>query len=246
MIVNAVSSGTTGNVTLGFQADPNMIVGDHVTTSGIGGNIEANQTNVTISAVQPRHNYFMFIPGLGTAGELISIASDSTATFCTVNLTVQPNVFVNQWAWVSGLQNFDHTDPNNLYASQITAVGTNSFTINCPVNAITPTTPNTTFNTSGCSNTSCYATVVTEPFVTLNATNTGSWDGRFNGTMVSAENLKNFAEINFTPLGAAVSSRLQPCRVRMWAMAITNSSACWVARHRRSVFRPDLCRLGRH
>jgi len=202
MIVNAVSSGTSGNVTLGFQADPNMAVGDHVTTMGIVGNTGANQTNVTLTAVQPRQNFFVTVPGGSTAGELVSITSDGTATFCTVNLTDQPNVFVNQWSWVSGLKNFGNTDPNNLYASKITAVGSNNFAINCPPGA----TANTTFNTQGCSNPNCVADVVTEPFVTLNATNNGTWDGRYNGIMVSTENAKNFAKIAFTPPGSASSS----------------------------------------
>jgi hypothetical protein len=46
---------------------------------------------------------------------------------------------------------------------------------------------------------------VTEPFVTLNATNNGTWDGRYNGIMVSTENAKNFAEIAFTPPSGASS-----------------------------------------
>jgi hypothetical protein len=202
VIVNAVSSGTSGNVTLGFQADPNMAVGDHVTIMGIGGNTGANQTNVTLSAVQPRHFFWLTTPGTETAGELISITSDDRASVCTVNVTVQPNVFVNQFAWVSGAIGFGTTDPNNVYASKITGVGTNKFTINCP----SGTVANTTYSAGGCSSHSCSMAVLTEPFVTLNATNNGTWDGRYNGIMVSTENAKNFAEIAFTPPSGASSS----------------------------------------
>jgi len=203
MIVNAVSSGFSGNVTLGFQADPNMIAGDHVATSGIGGNtgtgsLGANQTNVSINAVQPRQIFFHYVPGTGAAGPFVNIQSDGTASSCTVNFNVQPNVFVNQWIWFSGLTGFGNTNsnPGGVFPFQVTGVGTNSFTIACPPT----TTPSTTFSTDACSShTQGCGAIVASPFVTLNATNNGTWDGQYNGIMVSTENLKNFAEINFTP-----------------------------------------------
>lgn len=210
MLASGLSSGSSGNVNMSFRADPNMSVGDHVTTSGFGGNTAANFSSSTaISAVQARQIWYLTAPGTSNPGQLSNITCfTSTPNFCTVNLTASPNVFVGQGITVSGVTaggpgNYGSADsptqqPTGAVFYTITSVGTNSFSFNCA--GCTASSSGIVYNTNsttGC--THCLMGLVADPFVTFNVTNSGTWDGNFTGHMVTAETTRNFAEINFTP-----------------------------------------------
>lgn len=198
MIASGLSSGTSGNVSISFRADPNMQVGDHVTTSGFGLNTAANFSTATaISAVQPRQYWWLTTPGTSNPGQLTSIVVTSgSPNVCTVNLTVVPNVFAGEGMSITGATSGGPGASEATGASffTISGVSGDSFTFNCP-----GTTAGTysTSNTTSCSH--CLFGVMADPFVTFNVTNSGNWDGNFTGTMVTAETQKNFAQINFTP-----------------------------------------------
>jgi len=73
----------------------------------------------------------------------------------------------------------------------ITGVSGNSFTFNCP--GTTAGTYNTDYS-------NIYPmAIIVDPAIGLSGTGHANWDGNFTGTLVSTENNKNFAEINFTP-----------------------------------------------
>src|SRR5579871_3981500 len=190
-IAGVSASGQSLNI--GFRQDPNMQVGDHVTITGVGGNTAVNQSNVAITAVQPRQFFWRSNQGYGvTPVQLLNITVTG-GNLCTVNLAVQPNAFVGQEAAVTGTPAGSVNFPVPSYISwvKITGIGTNSFTFSCPGST------NGIYNTDYASN--IPMGVALDPYVTIAGTGNGTWDGQYTGSMVSTENNKNFAEITFTP-----------------------------------------------
>ena len=196
MVPEMCVSGVSGNgvtPSLSFRSDPNMQVGDHVTTVGIGGNTAANQTAVAISAVTPRQFFFRSNQGYSTPVTLTNIVVTGGNT-CTANLTITPNVFVGQEiAFTGAPTGIASGSPILLTWANITAVGANSFTWPCPGST------NGTYNTDYNAGALIYMAIQADPFVALTGTGNGAWNGAFTGTMTSTENLKNFAEIAFAP-----------------------------------------------
>lgn len=200
MCVSGVS-GNGASVQISFRQDPNMQVGDHVTVTGVGGNTNANQTNVAITAVTPRQFWYRSNQGFIVSPTTLTGITVTGGNTCTVNFTVQPNVFVGQEVGLTGFQTGVNLSPGTagMNWATVASVGTNSFTIACPGST------NGTYN--GDYSSAYYLGVVADPAVTLSGTGNSNWNGSFSGTMVSTENNKNFSEISFLPpAGASVAS----------------------------------------
>ncbi|HUI78001.1 MAG TPA: Ig domain-containing protein [Bryobacteraceae bacterium] len=202
MPISGVSGNGQSPIVISFRSDPNMQVGDHVTVAGVGGNTAANQTAAAISNVYSRTLLFRLLPSPSTPstpGPLTSVVVTSgSPNVCTVNLTQAPPLVAGQEIGITGVptggpgtSGTGAQGVTTLTFFNVTGVSSNTFTFNCP--GTTVGTYNTDYSTQ------YRMAIVVEPAIGLSGTGNGNWDGNFTGTLVSAENLKNFTEINFTP-----------------------------------------------
>jgi hypothetical protein len=75
----------------------------------------------------------------------------------------------------------------------VSGISGNSFTFSCPG------TTNGTYNSDADPGAGIYMGIVADPGIAISGTGNAEWNGKFTGTMVSTENRKNFAEIDFQP-----------------------------------------------
>jgi hypothetical protein len=174
------------------RVDTGMQAGDHVTSSGVTGNTTGNQSNSVVAAVQPRQIWWRFQPQPSTPwltpSTLNSIVSDGST--CTVNLTVAHNL-VKGWQ----IQVWGSTDPNLGGAGDMSfykvsnIVAPNTFEFSCP--GVAAGTYNTDY--------SDYVHLAVMSFPGLALSGTGNGDYMGGGSVVSTDDLKNFAEFSLTP-----------------------------------------------
>lgn len=202
MPISGVSGNGQSPIVISFRSDPNMQVGDHVSVSGVGGNTAANQTAAAITNVYPRNFLFRLVPAPSNPsnpGPLTSIVVTSgSPNVCTVNLTEPPPLVAGQEIGITGVPTggpgttgTGAQGVTTLTFFNATGVSGDTFTFNCP--GTTAGTYNTDYSTQ------YRMAIVVEPAIGLPGSGNGNWDGTFTGTLVSSENLKNFAEVNFTP-----------------------------------------------
>lgn len=211
MPVSGVSGNGQSPIILSLRSDPNMQAGDHVVTSGIGGNTNANNSSsVQILSVSPRQFWYRLSPGYPNPkapGILtgISVAPGQVApgspNVCTVSLTQPPGIVAGQEIAVTGAPTGGPGGNNagTLTFFNVTGVSGNTFTFNCPG------TSAGTYRSDH--DTTHRLAIVVSPAIAIPGTGSGNWDGAYTGALVSAENAKNFAEIAFTPPSTTTSGR---------------------------------------
>jgi len=128
------------------------------------------------------------------------VVTGGSPNICTVNLTQPPGLVAGQEIAVTGLPTGGPGAHNTgtLTFFNVTNVSGNAFTFNCP--GTTVGTYNSDYDATH------RMAVIVSPAIGLPGTGNGNWDGAFTGTMVTAEDNKNFAEITFTPPGSAGSN----------------------------------------
>jgi hypothetical protein len=195
--ISGVSGSAQSPIWINTDYDPNMAVGDAVTISGLTGNTAANQSNVPITGLYPRTTWWFTNPSPSwptgaTSGNLRNIVCNGST--CTVNLTVshgiRPGWRVMVWSTLTGDAPHGHR-----------------FTV-----ASTPTASSFTFASNAAAGTyaadtaSYHTAVQAEPGLSISGTGNGNWAGETGATLVSTENLRNFAEIAFSPTAQSVST----------------------------------------
>jgi hypothetical protein len=171
--------------------------GDHVTTANISGNTAANVTNAVIQATYPKQTWFRFQPNSGawnTPSTLSGIVSDGST--CTVSLTVTHNLTVDWPIYVNdGVPAGGPPGQRFYYVSRIDSP--TQFEFSCP--GTTAGTYNTDYDSIH------HLAIQSMPGFSVSGTGNGAFSTATQGTMVSTDATKNFAEISFSPLSSGCS-----------------------------------------
>jgi hypothetical protein len=178
-------------------SDYGMQVGDHITTTGVGGS--GNVTNTVLSSVQGKQTWSIYQPQTSepwtAPGTLTSVTSDGAGN-CKTQLTVSHNLVTG---WPLYLTYAPVGGPaNGIY--YVTATPTaSSFVFACP-----SATHNKTWNTD--LGTSYHFGITSLPGVAIATAGSGIFPS--NPTIESSDDLVNFYQIAFTPpsIGCAVTS----------------------------------------
>jgi hypothetical protein len=177
--------------------DYGWTAGDHVTTANIAGNTAANVTNATIQAVYPKQSWYRFVPTTGTwntPSTLTSIVSNGTT--CVVSLTANHNLVVDWPIYVS--DGVPSGGPNRGFYNVSKIDSPTQFEFSCPGTTVG------TYNTD--SDGYHHLAVQSLPGFAVSGTGTGAYSGASQGTMVSTDDTKNFAQITFEPLSSSPAS----------------------------------------
>jgi hypothetical protein len=180
-----------------------MKVGDALTVTGTGTGADGSRT---ITAVAPRKIWFRFEPThisstWTTPSKLTSIvaADESSGRVCTVNLTEAHGLSVGWKVEVVNTTNDVLGGTPNPSSPKIYAISAvpdaNSFKFPCPG------VPVNTYNTDRSSNMGHMA-VMAMPGIAVAGGGATTWNN--SGTIESAEENKNFAEINLSPYQGVV------------------------------------------
>jgi hypothetical protein len=172
----------------------NMQVGDHITTTGNGGNRDV--TNQAITGVNPWQIWWRFTPSTGGAWTvpytLNSIVASSGT--CTVSLTVPHNLVPGWMVEVNGSTNATLGQaPGDISGSAKLFIVSNvvdANTFQFPCAGVADGTYNTDYSVY-------HLNVQAYPGIQLAGTATGTWTGA--GTIVSTEENKNFTETLYQP-----------------------------------------------
>jgi len=192
-------SGSSGNsqspIWITTDYDPNFAVGDHVTVAGLTGNTAGNQTAAAITGVQARQTWWYTTPTASwptgaTADNLTNIVSNGST--CTVNLTVNHNIFPG---WKVLIYSTVTGDITHGYRYTVASTPTTkSFTYACAASAGTYASDSNPYHMA----------VQAEPGFSLAGTGNGNWAGETGATVIATDDTKNFAEIVFAPPGSVV------------------------------------------
>jgi hypothetical protein len=188
------------------DVDLMMSTGDHINTGSIPGNTAiSNLTAQATTDVRKRVIWYLHLPDGGAGPSSYTIAGPLTniicnGSSCTVNLTVAPNIFPG---WVVGVFGTASGGPwtggfDTDY--QVTSVGTGCLTSTyCFTFASTASAG--TYNTDYQGGGAYQMSVMAFPAVGVAIAGNGNYGSTLSngGTVESAENTRNFAEMAFTP-----------------------------------------------
>jgi hypothetical protein len=177
--------------------------GDHVTVAGVGGNTAANQTAATVVAAYPGQDWWLTTPAdpWGTSNDQLSSLVVTGGNTCTVNMNGMPHgLTVGQplyWnaGWPAG------APAEGVYYVSSTASST-AFSFTC-------TATNGTYTADQSARAHAALTVL--PSFRISGTGNGAYTS--GGTIVAADDTRNFSEISFAPGPGSSGNRTpsNPC-----------------------------------